>query len=140
GRGQHIAVAVNQVQSPVLAGVGQWLIASVNYGAIVLHPLEEIVLDIIRALADLEKGRFLALHHFTAEPRRPDRSNPTRSGEKDAQCKESQQREHVSLVQRRLAVQRIIFVATKRGAGVVIDVVADEADLVLQTQRVDRLL
>src|SRR5205823_2767984 len=75
-RGEDIAVAMDQMQAPILPGVGQRFIACVDDGAIVLHPFEEIVLDIIRPLRDLKQCRLLALNHFTAKTR--GRIDPTR--------------------------------------------------------------
>jgi DNA-binding transcriptional LysR family regulator len=51
--GQHIGVPVQQVQAAVFARVGQRFVARVDDGAVELHPLEQVVVDVIGPLADL---------------------------------------------------------------------------------------
>ena len=43
-------------------------------------------------------------------------------------------------MERRFAIQRVVFVTPKRRAGVMVDVVADEADLVLELKSTHRFL
>src|SRR5258708_1039981 len=128
------------METAILARVGEWFIASVNDGAVVLHPLEEIILDVIGALADLKKGGFLALHDFSAKSRRPNRADSPRAGKQNPKCQEGEERKHVLFVKRRFAVERVVFVTAKGRAGVMVHVVADETDFVLQLQSVDRFL
>src|SRR5437899_1703716 len=113
------------MEAAILARVGQWLITSVNNGAIVLHPLEEIILDVIRPLADLKQRRFLALHDFAAKARGPNRADAPRPGEQNPEGEESEQREDVFLVERCLAIERVVLVTAEGGAGVMVHVVAD---------------
>src|SRR6185503_11286982 len=138
--GQNIAVAVNEMEPAILARIGQWFIARVDNGSIVLHPFEEVVLDVIGALGNLEQGRLLALDHLTAKTRGPNRSDASSAGKKHPQREESEQRKNVGFVQRRLAVEGIIFVATEGRAGVMVHVIADETDLLLQAQGAHGLL
>src|SRR6185436_12260798 len=51
-----------------------------------------------------------------------------------------EQRENVFLVQGRLAVEGIVLVTAKGGAGVVVYVVADETDFVVELEGAHRLL
>jgi hypothetical protein len=56
-RGQHVGVAMNQVQPAVPPRIAERLVARVDDRAVVLHPLIKIVLDVIRPLADLKIDR-----------------------------------------------------------------------------------
>jgi hypothetical protein len=51
---EHAGVSVEQMEAAVFASIGEWFVAGVDDGAIELHPLEEVVVDVIGALADLE--------------------------------------------------------------------------------------
>ena len=51
---QHAGIAVEEMESAIFASVSQWFIAGIDDGAIELHPFEKIVVDVIRALADLK--------------------------------------------------------------------------------------
>jgi len=59
-RGEDVGIAVDQMQTPVFPRVGERFVAGVDDGTVVLHPLEEIVLDEIGALADLKFDRAFA--------------------------------------------------------------------------------
>src|SRR5205814_7990576 len=50
----HVRVADEQMQSPIFPVIGQRLVAGVNNGAIELHPLINVVDDVIGALAQLK--------------------------------------------------------------------------------------
>ena len=56
----HVGVADEQMQAAILAIVGQRLVARVDDRAVELHPLVDVVDDVIGALADLEIGPALA--------------------------------------------------------------------------------
>ncbi len=105
-----------------------------------LHPLEEIVLDVIGALADLKQGRLLAREDFASESAGADRPDTACAGVQNAQRQEGQQGKDVFLVEQRPAIEGIIFVAPERRARVVVHIVANETDLALQLQRADGLL
>ena len=54
GERAHVRVADQQMQPAIFAVVGERLVARVDDGAVELHPLVDVVDDVIGALADLE--------------------------------------------------------------------------------------
>jgi hypothetical protein len=52
--GKYAGVAMEEVKAAVFACICERFIAGVDDGAVELHPLEEVVVDVIGALADLE--------------------------------------------------------------------------------------
>ena len=66
------------MQPSIIARVRQRFVAGVDDGAVVLHPLEEVILDVVRALADLERNWFLHGRNFATQPNRADGPNPPR--------------------------------------------------------------
>ena len=111
-----------------MARVGEGFVAGVNDGAVVLDPFEEIILDVIGALADLEEGGVFALDDLAAKTDGANGTDTAGAGEQDAQGQEREEGKDVFLVERGLAVEGIVFVAAEGCAGVVVDVVPDEAD------------
>ena len=89
---------MDQVQPSIKTRVGQRFIAGVNDGAIVLHPFKEIILDVIRALADLERNCCLRWSGLSAKLHRPNGTDAPRTREEDAQRQEREQREDVFLM------------------------------------------
>src|SRR5690349_23067869 len=122
------------MQPAVLAGIGQRFIAGVDNGAIELHPFKQVVVDVIGALADLEMVVRARADQVAAQLRSRSRSNPAGTDIKLPERKKSQQRQYIGLGQRSGTAHQIIFMATESGARVVLDVVADEADLFSQAQ------
>ena len=55
----HVGIADEQMQPPIFAIIGQRLVARVDDGAIELHPLIDVVDDVIGALAQLKIDRRL---------------------------------------------------------------------------------
>ena len=47
---------MEQVQAAETARVGERFVARVDDGAVELHPLEKVVVDVVRALAHLKGG------------------------------------------------------------------------------------
>src|SRR5438309_9393323 len=107
---------------------------SVDHRAIKLNPLEQIVVDVIGALTDLEMAVRTRAHQVTAQFCAGCRTDATSSDVKLTQSQKRKEREHVRFGQRRGTANQIIFVATKGRAGIMIDIVANETDLVIQTQ------
>src|SRR2546423_1254513 len=110
--------------------IGQGLVPGVDDRAIELHPLVNVVDDVIGALAELEIDVPLGLRQLEIEGERirlPDAAGASEnltSSEKGEQSAEDRRRELG------LALHQIVLVAAKSGAGVVIDVVLDERDAV----------
>ena len=61
GERTHVGVADEQMQPAIFAIIGQRLVARVDDGAIELHPLINVVHDVIGPLAELEIDRRLPL-------------------------------------------------------------------------------
>ncbi len=55
----HVRIADEQVEAAVFAVIGQRLVARVDDGAVELHPLVNVVDDVIGALGDLEMDRLI---------------------------------------------------------------------------------
>src|SRR5262249_28102126 len=124
----HVRIADQKVESPVFSVIGQRFISSVNDCAIELHPLINVVHDVIRSLADLEINRLFACGNFEIESERIRLPNPARAGENLASGQESEQSAERRRSELRLASHQIILVATESGPGVMIDVVLDKRD------------
>ena len=105
-----------------------------------LDPFKEVVLDVVGPLADLKHGALFAPRQLSAKAGRADRAHPAGARKKEAQGQEGEQRKYIALMKRGFAIEGIIFVAAKGGARVVIHVIANEADLLLELQSLDRLL
>src|SRR3989440_9250519 len=114
------------MQSPIFPVVGQRLVARVNDGTIELYPLINVVDDVIGALAELKIHLALRLRRLEIERQRIRLSNASRAGKDLARRQKSQQGSENRRCELRLAPHQIIFVATERGTGVMIDVVLDE--------------
>jgi len=114
------------MEPPVFSIISERLIAGVDNGAIELHPLVDVVHNMIGALAELEIHGHFGLRELEIERERVRLSHPTRAcenlarGEKSQQCAEHGRREL------RFPLHEIILVATEGRAGFVIDVVFDE--------------
>ena len=106
--------------------IGQRLVARVDNGAIELHPLVDVVDDVIGALAELKIHVHLGLRELEVERERVRLPHPARARENLARGEESQQRAEHRRRELRLALHQVILVAAEGRAGVVIDVVLDE--------------
>src|SRR5205823_10227294 len=122
------------MKSPIFPVIGQRLVAGVNNGAIELHPLINVVDDVIGALAQLEIHLALWLGRLEIERQRIRLSNASRAGEDLPGCQKSQQRSKNRRSELGLASHEIILVATKRCTGMMVHVVLDECDTVLPAQ------
>ena len=118
------------MQPPIFAIIGQRLVARIDDGAIELHPLVDVVHDVIGALADLKIDLRLRLRHFEIECERIRLTDPARAGEKLSRRKKREKRSQDRRSELRFAPHQIILVATKSRAGVMIDIVFDEADAI----------
>src|SRR5215471_3768299 len=111
------------MKSPIFSIIRQRLVARVDDGAIELHPLINVVDDVISTLAELKIYLRFRLRRLEIKCQWIRLTNATRarkdlSGrQKRKQCSEDWRREL------RFPFHQIILVATKRGPGVMIDVV-----------------
>jgi hypothetical protein len=111
------------MKPPIFSVIGQRLIPGVDDGAIELHPLIDVVHDVIGPLAKLKMDLPFRLRRLKIERERIGLADPTRPGkylpgrQKSKQGSENWRREL------RLSFHQIILVAAKRGPGMMIDVV-----------------
>src|SRR5437762_10414961 len=102
------------MEPAIFSVIGERLIARVDDGAIELHPLVNVVHDVIGALAQLEIDVDLRLWELEIERQRVRLPDPARArenlsrGEKREQGAENRRRKL------RLALHQIIFVAAER--------------------------
>ena len=54
GGGENVGVAVQQMEPAILSRVGQRFIPGVDDRPVELHPLKQVVVDVVRPLADLK--------------------------------------------------------------------------------------
>jgi hypothetical protein len=102
-----------------------------------LHPLIDVVYDVIGTLAKLKIDVRLRLRRLKIERERIRLADATRPG-KYLPCRQkSQQRSENWRRELRLAFHQIILVATKRGTGVMIDVVFNKRHVTVCAQRND---
>ena len=122
----HVRIANEQMESPIFAVIGQRLIPRVDDGAVELHPLVDVVDDMVSALAQLECDRRFRLRRLEIECERIGLPHSAGAGKNLARRKKREQRPENRRRELRLAFHQIIFVATKCRAGVMIDIVLNE--------------
>src|SRR5690349_19215404 len=98
--------------------IRQRLIARVDDRAVELHPLVNVVHDVVGSLAELELNRLFRRRHLEIEGEGISLADPTGAGENLAGGQEGKKRAERRRGELRLALHQIIFVATKGGAGV----------------------
>src|SRR5437870_751429 len=116
------------MKSTVLAVVRQWFVSRVDDGAIELHPLIDVVHDVIGTLAQLKIDLGLWLRQLKIKRKRVGLADPACPGENLAGGQESQQCAEHGRSKLGVTFHQIILVATKGGTGVVIDIILDERD------------
>src|SRR5437588_12666670 len=122
------------MQSPIFPVIGQRLVAGVDNGAIELHPLINVVDDVIGALAQLEIHLARWLGRLEIERERIRLSNASRAGEDLPGGKKSQQRSKNRRSELGSAPHQIILVPTNRTTVVMVHVVLDDCSTVLTAQ------
>ena len=121
---------MSKVEPPIFPVIGQRLVARVDDRAIELHPLVNVVHDVIGPLAELEIDRFFRRRHIEIEGEGIGLADPARAGENLPGGEKSEQRAESRGGKLGLALHQIIFVAAESRAGVMIDVVLDEGNRV----------
>ena len=114
------------MEPPIFSIIGQWLVACVDDGAIELHPLIDVVHDMIGTLAKLKIDLGLRLRRLEIERERIGLTDAAGAGKDLPGRQKSKQRSKNRWRELRLALHQIILMTTKRRASVVIDVVFDE--------------
>src|SRR5436190_9131910 len=127
------------MKAAILTGIGKRFITRINDRAVELHPFEQIVVDVIRALADLEMTISPRTAQVAAKFRAGRGADATGANVKLPEGQKGEQRKHVAFGQRRGTANEVILMAAEGRAGIVIDVIANEANLIGDAQILDRL-
>src|SRR5215831_9685872 len=106
------------MQPSIFSVIGQRLVARIDNGTIKLHPLINVVDDMIGALAQLESNLAFGLRRLEIESQRIRLTDAAGAGKNLAGSQKSQQRSENRRRELRFASHQIIFVATERRAGV----------------------
>ena len=86
GERAHVGIADEQMQAPILPVIGQRFIPRVDDGAIELHPLIDVVHDVIGALAQLKIDLCLLWRRLKIERQRIGLTNAAGAGEDLSRC------------------------------------------------------
>src|SRR5947209_20205280 len=114
------------MEPPIFSVVGERLVARVNDRAVELHPLVNVVDDMVRPLAQLEIDMCLRLRQLEIECQRVRLPHPSRAGKNLAGREKRQQGPEYGRGELRLPSHQIILVAAESGTGVVVDIVLDK--------------
>src|SRR4051794_37624893 len=101
------------MQSAILPVVRERLVARVDDRAVELHPLIDVVHDVIGALADLEIDARIALRDLEIEGERVRLPHPARAGEKLPRGEKGEQRPEDRRRELRLAFHEVVLVTTE---------------------------
>src|SRR5207247_2315239 len=116
------------MQPAILSVISQRLVACVDDGAIKLHPLINVVHDMIGALTKLEINLCFRLRRLEIECQWIRLANSTGASEDLPGSQKSEQSSENRRRELRLPFHQIILVATERGPGVMINIVLDKRD------------
>src|SRR6266511_3011709 len=119
------------MEPAILSVISQRLVARVNNCAIKLHPLINVVHNVIGALTELKIDLGLRSRRLEIEREWIRLANSPRASEDLTRRQESQQRSQDRGRELRLPFHQIILVAAERGSGVMIHVVLDERHTIL---------
>src|SRR4030088_1683758 len=117
------------MQPAIFAVIGQRLVARIDDGAIELHPLVDVVDDVIGALAQLKNDMWFRRRRLEVEGQRVGLSDSSGPGEDLPRREKSKKRPEHRRRELRLTFHQIILMTTERRAGVVVDIVLDEGDV-----------
>src|SRR5947199_523407 len=67
GKRAHVGITNEQMEPPIFAVIGQRLIARVDDSAVELHPLIDVVDDVVGALTELKRDRRFRLGRLKVE-------------------------------------------------------------------------
>src|SRR5258708_3397679 len=123
------------MKSPILSVIGQRLIPGVDDGAIELHPLIDVVHDVIGALAKLKIDLRFRLRRLKIERERIGLPDAPRAGKYLPRRQKSKQPSEDWRRELRLPFHQIILVAPKRGARMMIDIVFNKRHVTVCPQR-----
>ena len=126
------------MQSTIFPIVGEGLIAGIDDCPIELHPLVDVIHDVISPLADLEIHVTRPIGQFEIRSERIRLSNPAGTSKNLTGRQERQKRRQYFWSELRFPVHQIIFVAAECRTGVVIDVVLEKGDLIFDAHFCER--
>src|SRR5438477_2869446 len=126
------------MQSPELAIVRQRFIPRINDGTIKLHPLVDVVHDVIGALADLETDGRGVGRQIKIKSERMGLSDASRARINLAGCQKTKQRSQQRRGELSFAPHQIVLVTTEGRAGVVIDVVLNKRNAIARLHLAQR--
>src|SRR5438477_3349629 len=118
------------MEPPVSPIIRERLVARVDDGAIELHPLVNVVDDVIGALAELKIDVDLGLRELKIERKRVRLPDASGAGENLARGEKGEQRSQDRRSELRFAFHQIILVAAKGRARAVVDVVFDKRNAI----------
>src|SRR5207253_10646686 len=128
------------MEPAILSVISQRLVARVNNCPVELHPLIDVVHNVIRALTELKIDLGLRSRRLEIEREWIRLTDSPRAGEDLSRRQERQQRSQNRRRELRLPFHQIILVAAKRASGVMVHIVLDERDATLSAQRNERRL
>src|SRR5574338_549451 len=126
------------MQPPIFTVIGQRLVPRIDDRAVELHPLVDVVNDVISPLTKLKIYVALLLWRLKVKGQWVRLSDPAGAGENLARCQECQQRSENRWRELRLAPHQVILVATEGCPGVMIHIVLDERDPVFRPEGNER--
>ena len=101
------------MEAAIFPRVGQRFVAGIDDGAIELHPLEKIIVDVVRPLADLEMAVRAVPQQVAAQLGAGGRADPPGPGKKQAQRQKRQQGQNIAFGERRGTAHEVVLVAAK---------------------------
>src|SRR5437762_7035471 len=119
------------MKPPIFSVIGQRFIACVDNGAIKLHPLINIIHNVVSTLTKLKIDLRLRSWWLEIECEWIRLTDASGAGKDLPRRQKSKQRSENWWRELRLPFHQIILMATKRGPGVMIDIVLDKRDTVL---------
>src|SRR5437899_9854576 len=123
------------MEPAIVSVISQRLVARVNNCPVELHPLINVVHNVIGALTELKIDLGLRSRRLEIEREWIRLTDAPRPGEDLTRRQESQERSQDRGRELRLPFHQIILVAAKRRSGLMIHVVLDERHAILRTQR-----
>ena len=136
----HVRIADEQMQAAILAVIGQRLVAGIDDRAVELHPLINVVHDVVGALRNLEVHGLIVAAVVELEGERIGLADAARSRENLPRRQKRQQCGQHLRGELRAAFHQVVLVASKRCTRVMVDVVLHERHPVGDGHALQRVL
>src|SRR6266487_6068031 len=134
GKRTHVGIADQEMKAPIFSVISQRLIPRIDDSAIELHPLINVVDDMIGTLTELKIDLYLWLRRLKIECQRIRLADSTGASEDLPRGQKSEERSENRRCELRLPFHQVILVATKCGSGMMIDIILDKRHATLRTQ------